>query len=120
MQKRIAIHRSNLDGLIITKMQALLSRPQPGKRTLFFSFKGSDPLPDFEDEFYLVVSDYMHGWSEEVYMKVKHEGVRFSHGYDIPDEMCYNSTKQADGLDSGVVPFDSGVFNGKGMCISFV
>ena len=48
-------------------------------------------------------------------MKVKHEAVSFSYGYDIPEEMCYNSTKQSDGLDCGVVPFDSAVINGKGL-----
>ena len=47
-------------------------------------------------------------------MKVYHESVSFSYGYDIPDEMCYQSTKQVDGLDCGVTPFYSAVINGRG------
>ena len=36
----------------------------------------------------------------------------FLYGYD--NEACFDSTKQADGLDNGVIPFPSAIINGKG------
>ena len=35
-------------------------------------------------------------------------------GFDIPSEQCFNSTKAPDGMDAGVVPFQSGLINGNG------
>ena len=37
----------------------------------------------------------------------------FAYGYEKTDT-CFDSTKQADGLDSGITPFTSAIINGKG------
>ena len=38
----------------------------------------------------------------------------FLYGWDVPSTQCFNSTKAPDGLDAVVVPFQSGLINGKG------
>lgn len=38
--------------------------------------QGSDPLPDFDEEFYLVVSDWMLEPSLDIAQRVRHEAVR--------------------------------------------
>ena len=62
-----------------------------------------------------MISDYMKEDSREILLKIRQEAVSFMYGFDIPLRDCYNSTKQADGLDSGVVPFQAATINGKGI-----
>nr|UCK81628.1 laccase-1 [Arenicola marina] len=76
--------------------------------------RGADPLPVMEAEFLLTVTDWFPSPSGDILDLVRREAVSFSYGFGVDKEMCFNSTKQADGVDCGVIPFVSGVINGKG------
>ncbi|CAH1789304.1 unnamed protein product, partial [Owenia fusiformis] len=74
--------------------------------------RGSDKLPVFGSDHHMIVQDWMKESSVYVASLLKFDDVSFATGFDNPH--CFNSSKQVDGSDAGVLPFEAGIINGKG------
>ncbi|ELU06335.1 hypothetical protein CAPTEDRAFT_204209 [Capitella teleta] len=67
---------------------------------------------DYKGDYIMMVQDWMHDHSREIYHRLKFDLLRFP--FDYSPDQCYGISTQADGLQVGVTPFVSALINGKG------